>query len=113
MGDHIEAKESLETFLKENSDKKVIIMTHMAPSSKSSHPKYGINNPLNFHYYSSLEDIVLDNPQIKVWVHGHTHDSHDYIIGDTRVICNPRGYSQSRISVPENEEFVSNYAFEV
>jgi len=31
-------------------------------------------------------------PQIKLWVHGHTHDPYDYVIGETRVVCNPRGY---------------------
>jgi predicted NBD/HSP70 family sugar kinase len=29
---------------------------------------------------------------IKCWVHGHTHSTHDYMIGNTRVLCNPRGY---------------------
>jgi predicted phosphodiesterase len=28
----------------------------------------------------------------KLIVHGHTHDPCDYMIGETRVICNPRGY---------------------
>lgn len=35
------------------------------------------------------------NPQAGrplLWVHGHTHDSFDYMIGSTRVLCNPRGY---------------------
>jgi hypothetical protein len=25
-------------------------------------------------------------------MHGHTHDSADYRVGETRVVCNPRGY---------------------
>ena len=28
----------------------------------------------------------------KLWIHGHTHDRCDYVIGDTRVIANPFGY---------------------
>jgi Calcineurin-like phosphoesterase len=28
----------------------------------------------------------------RYWLHGHVHKSLDYTIGDTRVICNPRGY---------------------
>jgi hypothetical protein len=27
-----------------------------------------------------------------LWVHGHTHDSFDYAVAGTRVLCNPRGY---------------------
>jgi hypothetical protein len=28
----------------------------------------------------------------RYWLRGHVHKSLDYTIGDTRVICNPRGY---------------------
>jgi Icc-related predicted phosphoesterase len=28
----------------------------------------------------------------KLIVHGHTHEACDYMIGDTRVVCHPRGY---------------------
>ena len=34
----------------------------------------------------------MDRPQIKLWTHGHTHHAFDYVIGETRVVCNPRGY---------------------
>jgi hypothetical protein len=27
-----------------------------------------------------------------LWIHGHTHDSFDYAVAGTRVICNPKGY---------------------
>ena len=30
---------------------------------------------------------------IKVWTHGHTHDTFDYMIGSTRIVCRPRGYA--------------------
>lgn len=29
---------------------------------------------------------------VKLWVHGHMHNASDYVIGDTRVVCNPKGY---------------------
>jgi hypothetical protein len=35
---------------------------------------------------------MLDRPGIKLWTHGHTHEDFDYMIGDCRVVCNPRGY---------------------
>ena len=112
--EHVASMDLLQQFLDLNKDKKVIVMTHMAPSSKSSHPRHGVGNPLNFHYYSELSDFVLNNPQIKVWVHGHTHDSHDYMIGETRVICNPRGYAHPmRNDQQENILFDKNFSFEV
>lgn len=117
MLDHTYALAGLNTFLEQTGqpDKKVIVMTHMAPCHKSSKAeKYGSNNPLNYAYYSELSELVLNNPQIKVWVHGHTHDTHDYMIGDTRVLCNPRGYAnEQRPLMPENLEFDINFSFEV
>jgi len=71
---------------------KVVMVTHHAPSRLSVHPKYYKQEHLNHGYCSSMELFILDHPQIKYWVHGHTHEQFDYEIGDTRVICNPRGY---------------------
>ena len=40
-----------------------------------------------------MTNLIMDNDKkIKYWIHGHTHDACDYMIGDTRVLCNPRGY---------------------
>jgi hypothetical protein len=47
---------------------------------------------MNGAYSSSLDEFILDHPQIKLWTHGHTHEDFDYMIGSTRVVCNPRGY---------------------
>ena len=47
---------------------------------------------MNGAYSSDLSEFILANPQIKLWTHGHTHDVFDYMIGSTRVVCNPRGY---------------------
>ena len=37
-------------------------------------------------------NLILKYPNIKLWCHGHIHQSKDYMIGNTRIICNPRGY---------------------
>ena len=47
---------------------------------------------VNGAYSSDLSEFILDRPQIKLWTHGHTHDTFDYMIGTTRIVCNPRGY---------------------
>jgi hypothetical protein len=47
---------------------------------------------MNGAYSSRLDDFILNHPQIKLWTHGHTHEDFDYMIGTTRVVCNPRGY---------------------
>jgi len=73
-------------------DRKVVIVTHHSPSKQSIKPKYQGDYHMNGGYSSDLEQFILDYPQIKVWTHGHTHDTFDYQIGQCRVICNPRGY---------------------
>lgn len=72
--------------------KEVIVMTHFSPSSLSIPDKYR-GSPSNPFYYSDLEDIILDNPHLKVWCHGHTHNHFNYKIGECRVLCNPHGYT--------------------
>ena len=47
---------------------------------------------MNGGYSSDLSEFILDHPQIRLWTHGHTHDEFDYMVGTTRVVCNPRGY---------------------
>lgn len=71
---------------------KCVIVTHHSPSFNSVHPKYRSDRSMNGGYCSNLSDFILDNPQIKYWIHGHVHDEFDYMIGDTRILCNPRGY---------------------
>lgn len=74
------------------SDTKVVVLTHHAPTKMSVHPHYTNNYHMNGAYSSDLSNLILDNPQIKLWTHGHTHEPFDYMVGSTRVVCNPRGY---------------------
>jgi predicted phosphodiesterase len=73
-------------------DRKVVVVGHHAPSKSSTHPRYQSQHIMNGGYSSDLSDLILDNPQIKLWTHGHTHEEFDYVIGGTRIMCNPRGY---------------------
>jgi len=72
-------------------DKPTIVVTHHLPSYQSIHPQWK-GSKLNPAYVSELDDFILQHPNIKTWVHGHTHHACDYMIGTTRVVCNPRGY---------------------
>lgn len=90
---HRRSKEYLKTILELNRDKPVVVITHMAPSFASVNEKYQHETATNGGYASELSEFILDNDNIKVWVHGHMHDPVDYKIGDTRVLSNPRGYT--------------------
>jgi hypothetical protein len=69
-----------------------VVVGHHAPSRASTHPKYRDEYHMNGAYSSDLCEFILDRRQIRLWTHGHTHEDFDYMIGTTRVMCNPRGY---------------------
>lgn len=71
---------------------KFVVVGHHAPSKASTHSRYVHDTTMNGAYSSDLSEFILDRPQIKLWVHGHTHDPFDYMVGSTRIVCNPRGY---------------------
>ena len=76
----------------ENKTKQYVVVTHHAPSSISIAESYRFDTLMNGAFASDLSEFILDRPQIKLWTHGHMHNVSDYMIGDTRVVCNPRGY---------------------
>lgn len=71
---------------------KVVVVGHHSPSKASTKPQYENDVMVNGAYSSDLSEFILDHPQIKLWTHGHTHHEFDYMIGSTRIFCNPRGY---------------------
>jgi hypothetical protein len=70
----------------------VVVVGHHTPSHQSCHPRYKEDQLMNGGYHNNYDEYIMDHPQIKLWTHGHTHEKYDYMIGDTRVVCNPRGY---------------------
>jgi len=74
-----------------NMDKDTVVVTHHLPSWRSVHSKYA-NDPLMSHAYASHLDEEIRHCQPKLWLHGHSHEPHDYDIGNTRILSNPRGY---------------------
>jgi len=77
------------------------VVSHHSPSPRSVPDRFR-DDPLSPAFSSDLESLILRH-QPDLWIHGHTHDSFDYTIGRTRVICNPKGYSYEH-----NHEFVAD-----
>lgn len=78
-----------------------VVVTHHAPARPSIHPRFA-DSLLNACFVSDAERLVgADRAQW--WIHGHTHDSFDYVLNGTRVICNPRGYAKAGVN--ENARF--------
>ena len=83
----------IKTVLADRKDDKVVIVGHHAPTFNSVHEKYRNDQLMNGGYASDLSEFIMDHPQIVLWTHGHMHDPFDYMVGSTRVVCNPRGYA--------------------
>lgn len=67
-----------------------VVVTHHSPCMRSVPAEY-IADRVNGAYHSDLtKEISQRKP--KLWIHGHTHTACDYMQGDTRILCNPRGY---------------------
>ena len=86
-----------------------VVITHHAPSRRSIHPRFA-DSPLNACFVSGAEHL-LDGEQVQLWIHGHTHDSFDYVVNGTRVVCNPRGYAPNGVN--ENARFDANLCVDV
>jgi Icc-related predicted phosphoesterase len=107
--EHRKTKEYFKEVLEQNMDKPVVVITHMAPSFESVHKRYRGDHTINGGYASEMSEFILDHPNIKVWVHGHMHDACDYMIGDTRIVTNPRGY----VGHEDTSGFDPDFTFEV
>lgn len=80
----------IEQELKTADPAKTVVVTHHTPCMKSIHPRYD-NTPINAGFSNDL-DFIIRAYEPALWIHGHTHDGFDYNVGNTRIVCNPRGY---------------------
>ena len=96
-------------FILKDSDLPKIVVTHHAPSHQSVSQKYRTSTMMGAH--SSELWNLIDNSDIRVWIHGHTHHRVDYKINNCRVLSNPRGYyGQESIS---NEFYVKSISLNI
>ncbi|WP_413711836.1 metallophosphoesterase [Rhizobium sp. Rhizsp82] len=67
-----------------------MVLTHHAISRRSLDPRFA-GQVTNAAFASDLTEIIRRRKP-HFWIHGHIHRHADYVEGDTRVLCNPRGY---------------------
>ena len=108
LNEHLESMSFLMDELEKKFDGPTVVVTHHAPSEMSVGPYF--RNKIDNAFYASNLHGFIDVAQPEVWCHGHMHSSSDYMIYDTRVITNPRGY----VGRPGyNNDFDPNFIFEV
>lgn len=100
---HARSRAFIEDQLNEPFDGVTLVMSHHAPCELSLHERFQREGShLNASYASRL-DHLMGASRAQAWVHGHTHDSFDYEIDGTRVVCNPRGYAPNDLNPDFNE----------
>jgi len=90
LGLHRASRNFIETELATPFAGPTVVVTHHAPHPRSVHTRYA-NDLLSAAFVSNLTSII-EAGRPDLWVHGHVHDSFDYQVGATRVLCNPHGY---------------------
>jgi predicted phosphodiesterase len=88
-------------------DGPTVVITHHLPHPLCVDQAYR-THPLNPAYMSNL-DMYIEEYDIDVWVHGHTHSNVDVEVHGTRILCNPRGYYPNDL----NGDFDEKFSFEV
>lgn len=81
----------LERTAKYYNEKDIVVVSHHTPSELSAADEFKDNN-INCAYHNSLEEFYETNTNVKLHLHGHVHNTNDYMLTDTRVVSNPYGY---------------------
>lgn len=80
-----------------NKNKKIVVVTHHHLCGQGVDTKF-LGNDLNCLYHNSLEGFFLQNPHVKLCMAGHMHNSSDYMVNQTRFVCNPYGYTGHEVN---------------
>jgi len=88
--------------LAEPFDGPTVVVTHHAPHRKSLAPRFA-EDWASGGFVNEMLPEFFEVPSL--WIHGHTHDSFDYLVDSCRVVCNPRGYLMNQHGEFENKDF--------
>ena len=67
-----------------------VVVTHHAPSWKSN-PYIFRDSPVTGAFCNKL-DVWIEEHPVSAWIHGHTHSTVEYMIGETIVLANACGF---------------------
>lgn len=101
---HLDAIEFYRNELSKPFPGPTVVVSHHAPSIESLPESYR-NDEIRAAYASDLSAFI-DKYQPEAWIHGHLHNSSDYKMGGTRVLCNPRGYFPRSLNTDFNPEAI-------
>lgn len=94
-------------FLTETVQSDDVVVTHHLPSFACVSDRFR-NSSINRFFVCGMDNLIFDRDP-KLWIHGHTHDSKDFMHGETRIVCNPFGYA----GVELNPEYAEQKVVEI
>ena len=95
LNEHQLSRAWLEEQLAMPFDGPTVVVTHHPPTPKAIPLGYR-GDDVSPCYASNLEALMAGPTAPEAWFHGHVHANHDYMVGLTRVVANPRGYVMPR-----------------
>lgn len=101
---HLYEHNGLFSFLDAYKGVNVTIITHHPPIKYIG--PYDPTKPGSSLYYNNFEQLIADNPNIQYWVHGHDHHQRDFVVGNTAIVSNPRGYERSSVLAFDPERVI-------
>jgi Icc-related predicted phosphoesterase len=93
---HKQSRMFIDGFLERHGHNRSVVVTHHAPSRRAIANHYA-TDLTSAAFASDLDKLIIEKGPT-LWVHGHVHEPQTYMLGKTRILCNPRGY-------PDEESF--------
>jgi len=91
LREHDKAMDFLVAKFDEPFEGKTVVMSHHSPGNELKRKGHRMDRA-GVCYFADIEELVGYHDCVDLWTHGHTHRNWDYMINNTRVICNPYGY---------------------
>lgn len=87
-------------------NEKKVIVTHFLPALECINERFRTNDNSGINkYFANTLGSYIETLKDTTWLFGHTHDSIDMMIGDTKMLCNPMGYFGSEMNPNFNPQF--------
>ena len=108
LEEHTKNANWIETICDNNSDKKIIVLTHFVPTFKLIEPKYLKRGLKTTSFFATDLEHFIKKP-IVTWLCGHTHSVIDTHINNVYCGVNSYGYPNERNGYKYNEKCVEIY----
>jgi predicted phosphodiesterase len=107
-----ESRAYFASVVRNRTTEKICAITHHGPAPASA--KSGTERDLTSAAYVNGEHVELMRG-VHTWIHGHTHETRTYMIGETRTVTNGKGYGPWPPREPtwENPNFDPTFTIEI